>query len=86
MIRAYDDYGNIVEDYEEKIRAEAEKDFQNTDYWNDYLAKVVADERKKTIEEVKDILCDSVPLTESSDIVYGFCCAIQRLEQLKGNG
>ena len=41
-------------------RADAERDFQNSDYWNDYLAKVIADakaeEREKVLNEIKEII------------------------------
>ena len=41
-------------------RKKAEQEFQNSDYWNDYLAKVIADarvdERAKVIDEVVEIL------------------------------
>lgn len=42
-----------------------------------------ADERTKTIEECVDILNDSFPLIANMDIVFGFKCAVERLEQLK---
>lgn len=53
-----------LEKHDEEIRADerkkAEQDFQNSDYWNDYLAKVIADaraeEREKVLDEVIEIL------------------------------
>lgn len=43
------------ETWEKEIRADerakAERDFQNSDYWNDYLAKVIADARADEREE-----------------------------------
>ena len=36
----------------EQGRADAEREFQNSDYWNDYLAKVIADAKAEVIEEV----------------------------------
>lgn len=33
-------------------RAKAEQDFQNSDYWNDYLSKVLADERASVVEKL----------------------------------
>lgn len=34
----------------DKGRADAERDFQNSDYWNDYLSKVLSDERERILE------------------------------------
>lgn len=31
-------------------RTKAEQDFQNSDYWNDYLAKMLSDERERILE------------------------------------
>lgn len=39
----------LLDRYDAKVRADerkkAERDFQNSDYWNDYLEKVIADAR-----------------------------------------
>lgn len=43
----------------EKGRADAERDFQNSDYWNDYLAEVIADAKNDAIEDFVELLfCD----------------------------
>lgn len=44
----------------ENERKKAEKDFQNSNYWNDYLAKILADERKKCIREFVYRLCSEI--------------------------
>lgn len=35
-----------------KGRSDAERDFQNSDYWNDYLANIIADTKADAIEEM----------------------------------
>lgn len=42
---------NLLKEHDKQIRADAERDFQNSDYWNDYLAKVIADAKADAIEE-----------------------------------
>lgn len=58
--KAFTNFENLVRTDE---RRRVEEDFQNSDYWNDYLAKVIAearaDERTKTLDECKKIV-DSV--------------------------
>ena len=39
--------------------------------------------RADAIDECVDILNDSFPLVDNMDIVFGFKCAVERLEQLK---
>lgn len=49
----------LIAEYDAQIRVDertkAEIDFQNSDYWNDYLAKVLADERAKAFKEFVDL-------------------------------
>lgn len=54
MIRAYDDYENVVDlvEWEKRIRTDAERDFQNADYWNDYLDAIKKQIREETINEL----------------------------------
>lgn len=40
----------------DKGRADAERDFQNSDYWNDYLAKVINDAKADAIDKVVEYL------------------------------
>ena len=43
-------------EHDKQIRADAERDFQNSDEWNDYLAKIIKDARVDAIEEcIEDI-------------------------------
>lgn len=42
---------NCLSDAYDLGRAEAERDFQNSDYWNDYLAQVIKDAKADAIEE-----------------------------------
>ena len=62
-----------IEEFEKQIRAEAERDFQNSDYWNDYLAKVIADAKAEAIEEfvraINSRLLRFVP-TDYDDILF----------------
>lgn len=37
-------------------RAKAERDFQNSDYWNDYLSKVIDDARKDERSKIIEVL------------------------------
>lgn len=50
----------MIAEHDAKIRADerakAERDFQNSDYWNEYLEKVLADERNKAIEDCKEVV------------------------------
>ena len=49
------DKTNYSDGYE-KGRADAERDFQNSDYWNDYLQKIISEAKADAIEEfVKSI-------------------------------
>lgn len=61
-------------------RADAERDFQNSDEWNDYLVKVIAnaraDERTKIIDEVIDYMIYEMGLSRNMPTV-------KFLEQLK---
>lgn len=43
------------------------------------------DGRAEVIEECIETLKTSYPLVDDNDILYGFGCAIHRLEQLKEN-
>lgn len=50
-----DMFGDTCHAYQayQQGRADAERDFQNSDEWNDYLAKVIADAKADAIEEVE---------------------------------
>ena len=54
-------------------KADAEREFQNSDYWNDYLAKVIADAKAEAIEEfvraINSRLLRFVP-TDYDDILF----------------
>lgn len=39
--------------------------------------------REDVIDECIDTLNNSIPLVNNTDIVFGFKCAVERLEQLK---
>lgn len=49
-----------LEEHDAEVRAEerkkAEQDFQNSDYWNEYLEKVIADARADERREISEIL------------------------------
>ena len=42
---------NCLSDAYDLGREDAERDFQNSDYWNDYLAQVIKDTKADAIEE-----------------------------------
>lgn len=44
-----------LEEHDDEVRAEAERDFQNSEYWNDYLKKVLTDERKHILDILSGI-------------------------------
>lgn len=48
-------YGEWLDGYEQG-KAAAEREFQDSDAWNDYLAKVIADARTDAIEECKEVV------------------------------
>lgn len=48
----------------EQGRADAERDFQNSDYWNDYLAKIIADTRADALDH-----CEKCEI-EQWDAIY----------------
>lgn len=50
------DYFISVEEAYQQGRADAEKEFQNSDYWNDYIAKVIADTKTDAIDEIMEML------------------------------
>ena len=57
MVKNYNGETYIIpKKFEEEVRKDerkkAEQDFQNSDYWNDYLAKVIADERTNILKEI----------------------------------
>ena len=58
--------------HDEQIRADerkkAEQDFQNSDYWNEYLEKVIADARADAIDEYKIAL--HTKYKENKDFAY----------------
>lgn len=81
-----------IEEYKylkQQIRADAERDFQNSDYWNDYLAKVISDARADAIDEYMNKLCDKCIQTpnECWNLECPFaddeCQIIKIAEQLK---
>ncbi len=71
IIKAIED-SEWLKEHDAKIKAEAEREFQNSDYWNDYLAKVIADAKAEVIDEfveyVKQYMWWS---TESDEKVIG---------------
>ena len=44
-------YAKGHKDGYEQGKADAEREFQNSEYWNDYLAKILTDERANTVKE-----------------------------------
>lgn len=48
------------------------------------LDNIIGSIRTEVIGECITTLKDSYPLVDDNDILYGFGCAIHRLEQLKG--
>ncbi len=51
----------INEAYEDGFnagKAEAEREFQNSDYWNDYLAKVIADAKADGYNQALEDCCN----------------------------
>lgn len=49
-------YCSVAEDRYQQGKADAERDFQNSDYWNDYLAKVISDAKADAIDEMVNAL------------------------------
>lgn len=47
-------------------RKKAEQDFQNSDYWNEYLAKVIADARAKVLDKIIDIVAIACKFDEDN--------------------
>lgn len=41
----------LIDRYDAKVREDAERDFQNSDYWNDYLADVIKKAKIDAIDE-----------------------------------
>ena len=39
--------------------------------------------RADAIDECIDVLNNSIPLVDNMDVIFGFKCAVERLEQLK---
>lgn len=81
-----------MEEHDAEVRAEerkkAEIDFQNGEYWNDYLSKVLADERAKTIDEFANWLVEQGILgnrciADGEITDYGKVYAKKYKEQLK---
>lgn len=58
---------------------ELKKKWLESDAYNEGLKDGKAD----AIYECINILNDSIPLVDNMDIIFGFKCAIERLEQLK---
>lgn len=61
--RAFTNFENLVRADE---RRRVEEDFQNSDYWNDYLAKVLADERAKVLDKIIDIVAIACKFDEDN--------------------
>lgn len=89
-----------LEEHDAEVRAEerkkAEQDFQNGEYWNDYLANVIADaradEKAKVIEEmaltIRKIEADTThclfDCPRADELITCTICVLERaLEQLK---
>lgn len=56
---------NCLSDAYELGRQDAERDFQNSDYWNDYLQKIISDAKAEWIEEFREKI--NKYLNESTD-------------------
>lgn len=62
-------------------RADAERDFQNSDYWNDYLAKIIADAKADAIEECIKTLTDYCGGMPNNNLIS----ALEQLKEQKNN-
>lgn len=51
-------YCSVAEERYKQGKADAERDFQNSDYWNDYLAKVIKDAKADAIDEFANWLVE----------------------------
>lgn len=69
----------------EDIRADAERDFQNSDYWNDYLAKVIADTKADVIDECIEKLYEVTPQTSDQKLDMIFVNALRGLKEQKND-
>lgn len=67
--------GQIIRDVLETVKEQNEI----------YLAEREKQIRNDVIEECIEILRESYPIIDNEDILYGFSCAIHRMEQLKEN-
>lgn len=63
-------------------RIDAERDFQNSDYWNDYLAKVIADARADERVKVIDLI-DRHMWNYSKEVWEDFQPILEQLKEQK---
>ena len=76
---------NEVVDAYNKGRADAERDFQNSDYWNDYLAKVIADARADEREKVINEFLKELFVSDNYKDWHSICVIAERLKE-QNNG
>ena len=81
----------LIAEYDAQIRVDertkAERDFQNGDYWNEYLAKVLEDERAKVLDDFEqfyisynEIKCENC----NDDSEYAcFKCMMKKFKEQK---
>ena len=60
-------------EFVKQIRTDDERDFQNSEYWNDFLAKVIADAKA-------DVIDKCIEIVENEKWNYSI---IAKMEQLK---
>ncbi|MDO4801134.1 MAG: hypothetical protein Q4A15_03110 [Prevotellaceae bacterium] len=51
---------NCLADAYELGRKDAERDFQNSEYWNDYLQKIISDAKADAIDELLNNVSESI--------------------------
>lgn len=73
----------LLDEYDKHIRADAEREFQNSDYWNDYIAKVIADTRTDERVRVIDELQSFAQWLWDSHYLVNEAFAIRLVEQYK---
>ena len=76
------DYFITVEEAYKNGRADAERDFQNSDYWNDYLAQVIKNAKADEIDKCKQILLDAMA-RDGKTKCHEYMVAVNEMEQLK---
>lgn len=74
---SWDELDRRIEEAYNRGRADAKRETYGLTIKRAYI------EKQKVIDECINILNDSIPLVDNMDIIYGFKCAIERLEQLK---